>query len=354
LKAYQTLTGTQGGVNLNELSVDQLFDFMGINPTIEQSLPKMRDIVVNLCVSADRARDGGAELKTVVCQRLKSNPPTHNPHCQHCKGHGIVVTTRTNGSYNSRVQERCGCAPPNGAFIEDRKEDVSVNIPANTGNGTELRLYEKGNESPGALTGDIVVVIQVLPVEEAQKPHNAPQSRSWPSPAAVFDAAKASVLGKTTAGSAKAARVEGPSQLPKPREPARKTKPPPSQQSSDHGLGTAPAARYNARESMRTEVAGDGGDRRKMFLQQMEVTAADGADRRKMQRGYTMPEAAMTVPSAPSRQARQPRDWPQEGHAAMGSMCGRPPAALHAPVQPFPRAADGALIGAERFDLDDL
>jgi len=164
LKAYQTLTNPtrmNRDSALNDMSLDELFKFVGIKPS-DDDLPKLSDTIMKLQVSASQAQTGGTISVSVDRKELKRNPPRPDPFCGQCHGTGLVTITQVNGSYVSRAEERCRCAPINADYVEDQSVTVDVCIEPGTQTGERILVPGGGNQGHRVAPGDLCLDVEIF------------------------------------------------------------------------------------------------------------------------------------------------------------------------------------------------
>ncbi|MGM0634455.1 MAG: molecular chaperone DnaJ [Bacteroidota bacterium] len=114
----------------------------------------------------------GVEKKIKV-SRKKQAADTSYKTCPTCKGTGQV--TKVTNTILGRMQTAspCGTCNGSGQTIDSRgagtdahglkieEETVSIKIPAGVEDGMQMKVPGKGNEAPGGIAGDLIVLIEV-------------------------------------------------------------------------------------------------------------------------------------------------------------------------------------------------
>jgi len=93
--------------------------------------------------------------------------------CSSCKGRGVKVTMRQFGPMIQQFQSQCSacngtgevidpklrCKGCNGKKIILKTEELVVNVDRGMRDGERLTFYERGEQVPGCLPGDIIIII---------------------------------------------------------------------------------------------------------------------------------------------------------------------------------------------------
>lgn len=91
--------------------------------------------------------------------------------CSECGGSGMVVKMIRRGPMIQQMQAQCNSC--NGGYICDRrntKEILEVHVPRGAPNGHKLTFYEKGDEIPDGIAGDVIIILEVP--EEVKGPEH--------------------------------------------------------------------------------------------------------------------------------------------------------------------------------------
>lgn len=114
----------------------------------------------------------GVEKKIKVTRKKQASDTTYKT-CSNCNGTGQV--TRITNTILGRMQtaSACGVCGGSGQQLDKRgkgtdahglrmeDETVSINIPAGVEDGMQMKVPGKGNEAPGGVAGDLIVLIEV-------------------------------------------------------------------------------------------------------------------------------------------------------------------------------------------------
>ncbi|MDR9399895.1 MAG: molecular chaperone DnaJ [Psychroflexus sp.] len=114
----------------------------------------------------------GVEKKVKVSRKKQADGTTYKT-CPQCKGTGQV--TKVTNTILGRMQTAapCGTCGGSGQTLDQRgsgtdahglkmdEELVSINIPAGVEDGMQLKVPGKGNEAPGGVAGDLIVLLHV-------------------------------------------------------------------------------------------------------------------------------------------------------------------------------------------------
>ncbi|GGE21310.1 molecular chaperone DnaJ [Psychroflexus salis] len=114
----------------------------------------------------------GVEKKVKVSRKKQANDTTYTT-CSTCNGSGQV--TKITNTILGRMQTAttCGTCSGSGKQLDKRgkgtdahglkieEETVSIKIPAGVEDGMQMKVPGKGNEAPGGVAGDLIVLIEV-------------------------------------------------------------------------------------------------------------------------------------------------------------------------------------------------
>jgi len=114
----------------------------------------------------------GVEKKVKVSRKKQASDTTYST-CSNCNGSGQV--TKITNTILGRMQTAaaCGVCGGSGQQIQNRgkgtdahglkmeEETVSIKIPAGVEDGMQMKVPGKGNEAPGGVAGDLIVLIEV-------------------------------------------------------------------------------------------------------------------------------------------------------------------------------------------------
>lgn len=92
-------------------------------------------------------------------------------HCAECGGRGVTIRTVRMGPMVQQLQEACGYCDGKGVTYKQTrvKEVVEVHIPKGCPDGHKMTFYEKADEIPDGITGDLVIVLQEQKHEEFER-----------------------------------------------------------------------------------------------------------------------------------------------------------------------------------------
>jgi len=115
--------------------------------------------------------------RNVICEGCKGRGTTKegtDTRCDSCKGRGIKVTQRQIGpGMIQQFQTHCSscngtgevidpkfrCSGCKGKKLVEKKEVIEVNIDKGMKDGEKIVFYEMGEQSPGSLPGDLIVIV---------------------------------------------------------------------------------------------------------------------------------------------------------------------------------------------------
>lgn len=114
----------------------------------------------------------GVEKKVKVSRKKQASDTTYTT-CTTCNGSGQVTKIANTILGRMQTSSPCGTCGGSGKIIEKRgkgtdahglimeEETVSINIPAGVEDGMQMKVPGKGNEAPGGVAGDLIVLIEV-------------------------------------------------------------------------------------------------------------------------------------------------------------------------------------------------
>lgn len=183
--------GGMGGQDPQDL-FSQLFGgggggsfFGGGGPSRQQGPRKGKDLVHRIAVSLEDLYKGKttklALNKTVICSKCdgKGGKAGAVRQCQGCSGRGVKIMLRQLGPMLQQIQQPCGecdgkgevinqkdrCKTCLGKKVTNERKFLDVNIDKGMKNGQTITFSQAADETPGVVTGDVVIVIE-------EKPHD--------------------------------------------------------------------------------------------------------------------------------------------------------------------------------------
>jgi len=187
--------GMGGGMNPEDL-FSQLFGggggFFGGGGGRPQGPRKGKDLVHRIAVSLEDLYKGKtAKLalnKTVLCSKCdgKGGKAGAVRQCQACNGRGVKVILRQLGPMLQQIQQPCSdcdgkgevinpkdrCKQCNGKKVTNERKVLEVYIDKGMKNGQTITFQQAADESPGVITGDVVIVIEEKPNENFRREGN--------------------------------------------------------------------------------------------------------------------------------------------------------------------------------------
>ena len=185
-----------GGMNPEDL-FSQLFGgggggFFGGGGGRPQGPRKGKDLVHRIAVSLEDLYKGKttklALNKTVICSKCdgKGGKAGAVRQCQGCSGRGVKVILRQLGPMLQQIQQPCSecegkgevinakdrCKQCNGKKVTNERKLLEVYIDKGMKNGQTITFQQAADESPGVITGDVVIVIDEKPNEVFKREGN--------------------------------------------------------------------------------------------------------------------------------------------------------------------------------------
>jgi len=188
--------GGMGGMNPEDL-FSQLFGgggggFFGGGAGRQQGPRKGKDLVHRIAASLEDLYKGKttklALNKTVICSKCdgKGGKPGAVRQCAGCNGRGVKVILRQLGPMLQQIQQPCTdcdgkgevinakdrCKQCNGKKVTNERKLLEVHIDKGMKNGQTITFKQAADESPGVITGDVVIVIEEKPHEVFRREGN--------------------------------------------------------------------------------------------------------------------------------------------------------------------------------------
>ncbi len=134
------------------------------------------NIRIKLKLTIDEVTNG-VEKKIKYKKKVVAEGVTFDT-CQTCKGRGQV--TRVQSTFLGQMQTSSPCpscggsgkriknVPPgaDGMGLVTKEVTTSINIPAGVSDGLQLSVQGKGNDTPGGISGDLIVLIEEVQHKE--------------------------------------------------------------------------------------------------------------------------------------------------------------------------------------------
>ena len=114
----------------------------------------------------------GVEKKIKVSRKKQASDTTYKT-CTTCNGTGQVTRVTNTILGQMQTASTCGTCQGSGKVIDQKgkgtdayglkmeEETVSIKIPAGVEDGMQMKVSGKGNEAPGGVAGDLIVLIEV-------------------------------------------------------------------------------------------------------------------------------------------------------------------------------------------------
>ncbi|WP_226391138.1 molecular chaperone DnaJ [Penaeicola halotolerans] len=109
-------------------------------------------VTFKTCTSCNGTGQVRKVVNTMLGQMVSTNA------CPVCQGSGQVIDKRPAGVDSTGLQQQ--------------EEVISINIPAGVADGMQLSMSGKGNEAPGGVAGDLLIVIEEIADEVLQRDGN--------------------------------------------------------------------------------------------------------------------------------------------------------------------------------------
>merc|ERR1711988_29570 len=154
-KGLQNGGGSGGGADIFDL-------FNGGRRRRPTGQKRGKDVKHALKVTLEEIYNGGLR-KIRISRNLIDRDSVKR--CQHCDGQGTVVKTVRMGPMIQQMQQHCAHCEGKGMSYSSRtvKEVVEVHIPKGCPNGHKLTYYEKADEIPDGIIGDLIIELVEQP-----------------------------------------------------------------------------------------------------------------------------------------------------------------------------------------------
>ena len=161
--------GKEGvGGNGGNAQTEDIFSHMfGGRSNSHKEQKKGEDIVHKLSVDLESFYNSKTSKLSVKCN-AQLNKNEKATECKQCDGNGIINQMRRIGpGMIQQVQAKCSQCGGNGYSVKMTLESkiIHVNIEKGMKSGHKIKFREQGNQLPGGITGDIIIIIN-------QKPHS--------------------------------------------------------------------------------------------------------------------------------------------------------------------------------------
>jgi DnaJ family protein A protein 2 len=111
-----------------------------------------------------------------VCDGSGSRVSTEKHKCKSCKGSGKIIHVKHQGPFIHQTQTTCSpcnghgsiinpedlCKNCNGNFVVSEPKIIPINIKPGVENGMGVIMENEGNEYPGTIPGDIVIIFNIV------------------------------------------------------------------------------------------------------------------------------------------------------------------------------------------------
>jgi len=149
--------GGRRGKKGTNLRVKIKLDLAEIANGVEKKIKVKRHLVADgVTFKSCASCNGSGQIKKVVNTMLGQMVSAST--CPTCGGNGQVV------------DKKPAEADARGLIVKE--EIIPINIPAGVSDSMQLSLSDKGNETPGGIPGDLLIVIEEVPHEHLQRDGN--------------------------------------------------------------------------------------------------------------------------------------------------------------------------------------
>jgi DnaJ family protein A protein 2 len=162
------------------------FPFSDMNANMNPNMKsgKTQDIVHTISVPLSEFYSGSTRklefnqrIICYTCNGSGSSKPGADTTCKTCNGSGIEKRMRKMGPMIQQIQSQCSacngegivipkadrCSTCNGKFVITRPKQLEIKIRPGMHNGEQIVFKRESHQSPGATSGDVVVILQEIP-----------------------------------------------------------------------------------------------------------------------------------------------------------------------------------------------
>lgn len=129
---------------------------------------KGKDMKYTLKVTLDEIYNGAVRKLKLNRNLIDRNSVSR---CDYCDGQGVVIKTVRMGPMIQQMQQHCPHCDGKGMSFKQNtvKEVVEVHIPKGCPNNHKLTYYEKADEIPDGITGDLIIELQEQPHKDFKR-----------------------------------------------------------------------------------------------------------------------------------------------------------------------------------------
>lgn len=159
--------GKEGVDQNGESSVHDIFSNLFGGSSMRQEKKKAKNIKFTLNLNLQDFYNGKTS-KLAITRKVQKNKNMSPEVCKYCNGAGMIMKIRQlSPGMVQQMQTKCNHCNGQGYIIDmiTEKKIINVNIEKGMKNGEEITFMNEGNQIPGGMQGDIIILLN-------QKSHN--------------------------------------------------------------------------------------------------------------------------------------------------------------------------------------
>jgi len=159
--------GKEGIEQNGESPVHDIFSNLFGGSSMRQREKKAKNITFTLNLSLNDFYNGKTS-KLSITRKVQKNKNMSPEECNYCNGQGVTMKIRQLApGMVQQMQSKCSYCNGQGFSVDmiTEKKIINVNIEKGMRNGEEITFMNEGNQIPGGMQGDIIILLN-------EKPHD--------------------------------------------------------------------------------------------------------------------------------------------------------------------------------------
>ena len=159
--------GKEGIEQNGESSVHDIFSNLFGSSSMRKREKKAKNITFTLNLSLNDFYNGKTS-KLSITRKVQKNKNMSPEECNYCNGQGVTMKIRQLApGMVQQMQSKCSYCNGQGFSVDmiTEKKIINVNIEKGMRNGEEITFMNEGNQIPGGMQGDIIILLN-------EKPHD--------------------------------------------------------------------------------------------------------------------------------------------------------------------------------------
>lgn len=158
--------GKEGLEHSDSSSVSDIFSNIFGGSSMRTREKKAKNITYTLNLNLEDFYNGKTS-KLAITRKVQKNKSKSAQECQYCNGAGMTMKIRQLApGMVQQIQSKCSYCNGQGYSVDmiTEKKIINVEIEKGMRNGEEITFMNEGNQIPGGMQGDIIILLK-------QKPH---------------------------------------------------------------------------------------------------------------------------------------------------------------------------------------